>query len=563
MSTRAALTAVLIAAITLRLSPLWSFLYWGSDAGEYSAILRDLVRTGWVSTAYDGWGITYPYFPGMFFSQAALVDLGGLDIPTVANLLVPVLGSLAVLPMFLLAVRIAKRDEVALFAAAFLAGALPHAYTTAHSAPATFADLLVVANLLLFVRLRTDARAFGPLLLISGALIVSHHLSLYFFLLMVIGAIVIRGLVSPWTLIPGTRREIAFVGLLIPATLAYWFGYAETFRESILTDVDVQPWWLLFVAFALGLLAAAGLVAARRRMAWRYRPRYTGLRPLGIAWTLAVATLILIGVVAVLASVPGTTARIAPADLAYFVPLALLMSFSAAGRKGLDFERDGFGVTAWLVALVLSAIVGIAVAPRVIIPYRHTEYLLIPLGIFAAVGFFRLFETAGVRGRRRHAVLAIGGALLIANSLTGIPPSSSLAGWREGTVPAAIDPAYWARNHTSGLFVTDHHASTIVFGFGGLDATWDRSRTPFLPNPSTDPFVGLAGIDSPSGRRNGSYVWIDRDMEAGVRLTPWEPAVPMDLAVRAKFQAAPFIKVFDNGYAHLYWIAWGCSPTSC
>jgi hypothetical protein len=52
-------------------------------------------------------------------------------------------------------------------------------------------------------------------------------------------------------------------------------------------------------------------------------------------------------------------------------------------------------------------------------------------------------------------------------------------------------------------------------------------------------------------------------MEAGVRLTPWESATPMDPRVIAKFDAPPFLKVFDNGYARLYWIAWGCLPATC
>jgi len=61
--------------------------------------------------------------------------------------------------------------------------------------------------------------------------------------------------------------------------------------------------------------------------------------------------------------------------------------------------------------------------------------------------------------------------------------------------------------------------------------------------------------------KNGTYVWIDRDMEAGVRLVPWETAEPMNPAVIAKFDAAPFVKVFDNGYARIYWIAWGCGAS--
>ena len=91
-STVVALAAVALVSIAVRLSPLWSFLYWGSDTGEYFSILRALVRGDHLSTTYYGWGVTYPYFPGMFFAQAGVVDLGGLDVPTTINLLVPILG---------------------------------------------------------------------------------------------------------------------------------------------------------------------------------------------------------------------------------------------------------------------------------------------------------------------------------------------------------------------------------------------------------------------------------------------------------------------------------------
>jgi len=557
-STRTALGAILLTAIAIRLSPLWSFLYWGSDTGEYFAILRTLVRTGRVSIAYYGWGITYPFFPGAFFPQAALVDLAGSDVSTVLNLLIPVLGAIAVLPIFLLTVHIAKDARFGLFAAAFLAGAIPHAYTTAHSAPATLGDLFVFVSLLLFLRLRTDARAFGPLLVVSGALIVTHHLSVYFLLLMVLGGIVIGGLVRPWSGDAGARREIAFAGVLLFGTVAFWFGYATTFRESILTDVDIHPWWVLFVGFAFGLAVLAALVVLRRRLAWRYRPGSPRFRLAAASWGAAAVTLFAIGMVTVLRGVPGTTVRVPPEGLVYFVPLVALMSFSAAGRKFLDFNRNGFHPTAWLVALLLSAVVGIAVAPRVIIPYRHLEYLLIPFAVFASVGFFRLIDLGGFRGRKRQIALASCGALLLANCLSGIPSPSTFAGWREGTIPAAIDPAYWARDHASGLIVTDHHASSTVFGFGGLNATWDRATIPFQPFSVGNPFAGLRAIPSPSGTKDGTYVWIDRDMEAGLRLQPWDPAVPMDLAVLRKFDDSPFIKVFDNGYARVSWIAWGC-----
>src|SRR2546427_9824549 len=124
-STALGLAAIALGSISVRLSPLSSVGSWGSDPGEYSSILRTLMRTGHVSTPYYGWGITYPYFPGMFFVQAGLANLGGVDVSTVLNLLVPILGALAVGPMFLLAPPIVTEAPFALFAAAPLAGAHP------------------------------------------------------------------------------------------------------------------------------------------------------------------------------------------------------------------------------------------------------------------------------------------------------------------------------------------------------------------------------------------------------------------------------------------------------
>src|SRR5437879_1118990 len=168
-STAVAPAAVVLVSIAVRLSPLWSFLDWVSDTCEYCSILRARVRSDHLSTTYYGWGVTYPYFPGMFFAQAGFVDLGGLDVPTTINLLVPILGALAVLPMFLVAHRMTGDDRFALFAASFPAGAIPVAYTAAHTAPATVGELLALAGRLCFDHLRTQPRCLEVSDDLSGA----------------------------------------------------------------------------------------------------------------------------------------------------------------------------------------------------------------------------------------------------------------------------------------------------------------------------------------------------------------------------------------------------------
>src|SRR5439155_27304095 len=107
-----------------------------------------------------------------------------------------------------------------------------------------------------------------------------------------------------------------------------WLVYATTFREVILTDVDIRPWWALLVLFGLGLVFLGGIIYARTRIGWRYRPRYPGLRYRGTAYASAVGAFLILGIVAALFGLPGTTFRFSPEGLPYFFPSVLFLSLS-------------------------------------------------------------------------------------------------------------------------------------------------------------------------------------------------------------------------------------------
>jgi len=557
-SSAAALLAIFLTAAWIRLSPLLSFGFWGADIGEYYVLLRRLATTGHLSTSYAGWGITYPYFPGMFFAQGAVVGLSPIGVPAATNLIVPLLGALAVAPAYLIGAQVGREGKVGLFVAALVAVAFPHAYSTSHTAPSTVGSLLVFAALLLFLRLGRDSKAALPVGLVTAALVVTHHLSSYFLILMVLGTLVFRGLLRPVGGSAGLRRELAYAVYLVLVTFAFWFGYATTFRDGILHDVNVRPWYLPLLAFPALVVAMAATVLARRRVSWRYRPAYPSLRRAIALYALTVVSMF--GLLAALSvgTVPGTTISLSPIVILAFAPLCVLLALSAMGRKFADFLRDGSAMTAWLLALLASIGVGAIVAPRVIIPYRHIEFLLLPLAFLGAVGLFRVLDLADVSQRRRAVAVGACGVLLLASAALAIPPPEMIAQWQEGIRPAAIDMAVWTQDHIDGLLAADHRASSLAFGFGGVDATWDRTRLPFLAETFTDSLPGLVGVEVPSGTRDVAYVWIDEDIRRGVQLYPWEPAVPMPPRAIAKFSESPFVKIFDNGYGQIYRIAWDC-----
>lgn len=552
-----ALGAVVLASVLIRLSPLLSFAFWGSDVGEYFTILRGLTAAGHLPTSYHGWGITYPYFPGMFLAQAAPTLLGPLDASAAVDLIIPVLGALSVLPFFLIGTEVTGDARTALLAAAFLAVAMPQAYTTSHTAPASLGDLFAVTGLLLFLKLRRDPRVLVPLVLIASAVILTHHLSAYFLLIMTFGAFLIRNLVRPVVRNAGLGREVGFLGFFAAATFAFWAS-VPPFWDQVLHNVSLVPWWFLPAAFPVLLTVLAGLILARRRSPWRFRPRQADLRHATTILAVTVAFLAGFSGLVVGGAIPATTISVPPTVLLAFLPFLVLLAFSAPGRAFLDFARDGFDVNSWLVALLASAVVGIVAAPLVLIPYRHMEYLVMPLGLFAAAGFVATFDLLGASGRRKAVAFAAAGALLAGNALIAIPPPALVAGWQEGVSAGVVDGALWGRGYESGLLAADHRASTIFFGFGGINGTWDTAGAPFLAPTFAAAEPGLAYVQAPVGNLRVSYVWLDQDTKAGVQLYPWEAASPMSSAAIAKYSESPFIKVYDSGYGQMYLVAWGC-----
>ena len=555
-SAASCLLAIVALAAVLRLSPLTRFLYFGSDFGEYFRISQGLVATGHIFLPYDGWGVTYPYFPGMFF-PAAGAAFGGLEVAASLSLYVPILGAVVVAIVFLITGSVFRDDRSALVAAAFLAVAMPHAFFTAHPIPAVVGELLAAMALLLYLRLPRDSRTWALLLPLTGALVMTHHLAAYFLFVMALAASALAWLIGARS---PSRSQVSYLAVLSAFMVAYWFGYAEAFRASILIDVNVNPWWLPFAAlpvFAAGLGVA---ILVRRRVSWRYRPRFPSRLNVGLGYGLSFFGLIAVMVEAVVFGIPGTVIRVSPLTIAYFLPLFAFAAFAGSGRKEADFGRDGLAVSGWLLALILSIVIGWVIAPRLLIPFRHIEYVVLVLAIFGGSGFVQVLRPTG---RRVVAAGALAGLLVAGGAATAIPPSTILAGFEEGIRPATLDAAYWAGMHIDGLLATDHRASTIAFGFGGVAATWDAAPLALTASDFGAARAEMCAVNAPTGVSRVDYVLIDADLANGVQLSPLAPSEPLSPAAAAKFADAPYHKVFDSGYAQVYFVNWGLSGGPC
>ncbi|MFZ0831001.1 MAG: hypothetical protein WCB18_05840 [Thermoplasmata archaeon] len=567
------LLAIACVLVFLALEPLLSFALFGSDTGEYYLLTATLVSTGHFAAqypVYQGWGSAYPDFPGIFVISGAVSGSLGVDPLSALVYTVPVLGALSVFPVFLLFRRLFRHDLIALLGAAFAGVAMPRMFTLAHPAPQALGDLLVVAALWMYIEGRRDRRWYVPLALTSGGLIVTHHLSSYFFLLAALGGVVLLELWRPgaWARRFPTREFVFLAGFVV-AMLAYWFYYAPRFLTITLGHIALiasVPPAVFIAAGVVGVIVLGLLVHLRRR---RTTSRGGHTRFPSDRSTLSEIVVIGAGTAAGLAllfvlPLPPGNQHTTAAELLYFAPYYLPLALAAGTRRLLSLSRMGSFAVAWLGVLGLSVAVAFAI-PQVgtlLIPSRHVEFLAIPLGLLLAVGLGRWIARAQDRAGR-PAVIAgacVAILLLAANAAIVYPPPSDFGGFQEGLT--FQDQALWLWGGI-GLapqtaVASDHRLSSMMFGFDNLATTYQTTPNLFNGNSWATAAAELHASGAPLlPKRVIDAVAIDATMHSGVALQPADLALPLSPQAVQWFQAPPFIPIYESGPQVIYWVDWG------
>ena len=573
------LAGLALVLVFLALEPYLSYAVFGSDTGEYYRLTATLLATGHLplGSAYAGWGSAYPDFPGIFLLAGAGAGALGLDPFTALTVLVPVVAVLSVFPLFLLFRRLYPHDTVALLGAAIASIAMPRLFSLAHAAPLALGDFLAVAALWMFLETRRDSRWYLPLTLTGGALIVTHHLSTYFFVLGALGGLLFLELWRPglWSR-RFPSREFAFLGGFATATLIFWFYGTTSFVSKVILPAFPSAFAgdpsAAFAVLEAGALAAVVLVAVLVRLR-RARPRGPP------AWVrlptdrsvLRDFLLLLVGIfggiaVLILVPIPGTTQTTSAAAILWFSPVLGLVLFASGSRKALTPSRLGPFALAWLGALALSAVLvlgagelpGTSAASfaAALPPERFAEYLFIPLGLLVAVGLARLVARAGDRaGRRAFLAASLGVVLLLgANAAIVYPPQTDLGGFEEGLTHGDAGLWLWvgiAEPRTAAV-ASDHRLSSMIFGFDGNPATWGSTPSLFTGTVWSDAVGELRQSGAPYLLHPIDLVVVDSVMYSGVALNPSAEAHPLSAEAIQWFGGLPFLLLYENGLDVVY-----------
>ena len=557
-----ALLAALALAVLLRIEPLFKFQIWGSDSGEYYALIKGLMDHGYISTVYSGWGFGYPYFPGAELLVGSTALVSGVDMLVLLKLVLPLLGATTSVLAFMIG-RTAFQDERAgLIAAGIVAVAMPHVFATSHPMPGTLGDLLAAVCILLYLKVYEDRRALVPLTIASVALVPTHHLSAFFVFAPLLFITFVRELLRSKEHPVMARVDIFYLSFMLAANLVYWMVLATPFREQVMTEAfGMNPF--IFVGGVIALLFVAPFIVyiRRKRIKFRYSPKGPGLAR--VALYLAVITGMILAWLAFTAfvEVPGTNISVPPDLVVFLLPTSLLFAIGITGATASEFSRRGLFIWLWLTAVSLILLMSILTRNTVIVAYRVHEYITLPLALLAGFGVCYMadlhFEFGpGTSKGPRLAVAAGITVLVLASAVTAYPPNQLLGGFEEGTTCKELGAVVWAGQEIptrQSLVATDHRMSSMLFGFAGLNATWD-SAYHTLHDDLNGSRAELQDVEAPSGHSRINYVLIDDVIENGVALNQFQNAEPMSKEAKAKFSEPPFQKVYEGRGVDIYFV---------
>lgn len=561
---------VLLASLLTRLHPTIRYAVWGSDSGEYQYLTDRLVETGRIAFAYDGWGLAYPYFPGMFVVSGAVSAVLGVDLFPAVQWTTPVLSSLMAVLVGLLAYRISSDPRVGVLSAAFVATSATVVITTSHAMPGTLGQVLMLGLLALLPDAYRDRGSLVMLAILGAALVLTHHLTTYFAIGAIAFASFLREMTQRATDPPRLRVDVALgAGLLVLAAV-WWLGVADPFRDEIVGDALPFPPILTAFLFLAGLAALPAAVWwKRQRSDWHWTPRYPQFPKQWITAAVAAVGIWLVILYTVAVGVPGSDISSSPIALLYVLPVLGFLAFLPLGHAAVGFHRSGTLALGWLYSVVASLLFAMITASRVLFPFRHVDYLAMAMAPLAAIGLTMAYDqTLASRipsDRAGTRAILVGGLLVVLalSAVLSLPPREVIGGFEEGITTQEMDAVYWIAANPAivppnATIAADHRVSSMLFGVAGVRPTWDSTFTTYHTENASEALAELSNVYVPGrGDVRVDHVFLSPAIEKGVTLVQWENSIPMSGAATAKFEDATlFEKVYDEDGVRIYRVRW-------
>ena len=409
-------------AIVIRAIPGWTNAAWGCDFGIYFGLTKSVAIQGELFPNYVGWGSSYNYFPVLYAVNTFAQWITGLDVLDIMPKLTPIFGGLTIPIFYFICYELLKDKKMALLSSLILAVLPFHVYQLSHSSPLTIGHFFMILSLYLFIKFRQNNMYAFALAISTILLVMSHHLTTYFYLISLIFILFFEN-ASRDKWVKTIRKDVAYVFLTSIFVFAYWALVATTvyegFMKNGLSIAGIKLGSNFTIILFYVLFFSSFLIAKKVRKLSLYfinkKEDAEGALSKSIYWLVnkmnplikkpepsiksrlylfTITMIICIGSLAYFTTtpLPWTGFALKINALILTIPLLIAISFSVAGFRYTCHIKNGFFIRGWLIAIIASFVYSMVSKNTTLFPHRHFEYLMYPLAILAVFGIGGIFS---------------------------------------------------------------------------------------------------------------------------------------------------------------------------
>ncbi len=507
------LIVITIIAIILRSLPSWLNTAWGCDFGIYYGLTNSLVENASLYNAYPGWGNSYQYFPVLYAITGGMHWITGMDVLTIMPKLIPIFGGLSVFIFYFIAKELINDRRKALLASLFLAVLPFHVYQTSQAAPLTIGNFFYMLCFYLFLRSRKSSKYFFPLVVSSFLLILTHHLTMYFYLITILFVIFLENARNEsWT--KTIQHDMVYIFGTSASTFLYWKLVANPvymgFMNSGLVIGSIRFTPEMTIASFYGMCGVLLAVSWAIRRLCPYEKKAVELKkssPL-LFFGILVGLIALVGVVFMF-PLPWAQLYFTPKSIVYSLPLFIVITLGVLGLRQAKQVPHWQTITGWFLGLFLSFAYGFVSQNGTLLPHRHLEYIVTPLVIFSVFGLYSLSRYdysflstwKSLLLKKRQLLYPFAVLLLVATNAASVYPSylawESLDESYETISEDNLAAITWIEthlDHNTSIIASDHRLALLARAVG-FNTTRDRALYLWNSSNMSEFYPELIGDD--------------------------------------------------------------------
>lgn len=408
-------------AIIIRSLPAWINAAWGCDFGIYYGITKSVAQSGEIFPVYSGWGSSYNEFPVLYAINAFASWITGIDILTVMPKLTPIFGGLTVLIFYFVVRELTDNKKIAIVSTLLLSVLPFHVYQLSHASPLTMGHFFMMLSLYFFIKYRQKFVYVLPLFISTILLIMSHHLTTYFYLISLVFIVFFENASQDkWTY--SIKRDAVYIFITSALVFSYWAFIAKTVYESFMNynlslgGLRVSSIYIIILFYVL-FFCSFGVAKLIRRLfyfinkarinvknrilkffiwiVWKFNPFIEKPQPTIksriILFSLTIIICLSSMIYFLYNPLPWTNFPFTFNSMILAIPLLIVFAFGMAGFRYTCYIKNGFFVRGWLLAIISSLLFSLITINTSISPDRHFEYLMAPIAIIAAYGLGAIF----------------------------------------------------------------------------------------------------------------------------------------------------------------------------